>query len=288
MRGIELKGVSKSYKGTVALWKSNVQIEHGKIYGLLGRNGAGKTTLLKLISHHIFSDEGQIFIEDEVLDLDQEMTRKIYFMGEDDLYPNSFKVMDVFKCTQAFYPTFDFEKALELCKAFELNPKKRIKSLSTGYRTIYKIITALCVHAPYVFLDEPVLGLDAHHRALFYKCLLKTYSEQSNTYVLSTHLIEEISGMVEDVIILKQGHVLLEAKTEKLLEMSYTVRGTAREVDDFLIGKKPLFTEEMGTLKVAYLMDPQVNRNIPDTLQHSALDLQSLFVALTSAEGGIQ
>lgn len=283
MRGIELKDVSKSYKGATALFKSNLHIEHGKIYGLLGRNGAGKTTLLKLITHHIFSDEGKIFIDGEELSAHHEVTRKIYFMGEDNLYPSSFKVSDVFKCTQAFYPSFDHEKAMELCKAFDLNPKKRINALSTGYRTIYKIITALCVHTPYVFLDEPVLGLDANHRALFYKWLLKTYSEQPNTYILSTHLIEEISGMVEEVIILKQGNVLIQANTEKLLEMGYTVSGTVTEVDRFLVGKSPLNTEQIGALKVAYLIDSGEKRNIPDTLQYAALDLQRLFVALTNA-----
>lgn len=283
MRGIELKDISKSYNGATALFKSNLHIEHGKIYGLLGRNGAGKTTLLKLISHHIFSDEGQIIIEGEALSAHHEVTRKIYFMGEDNLYPNSFKVSDVFKCTQTFYPTFDYEKALDLCKAFDLNPKKRIRALSTGYRTIYKIITALCVHTPYVFLDEPVLGLDANHRTLFYKWLLKTYSEHPNTYILSTHLIEEVSGMVEEVIILKQGNVLIQANTEKLLEMGYTVSGTVTEVDQFLVGKSPLNTEQIGALKVAYLIDSGLDRNIPDTLQYAPLDLQRLFVALTNA-----
>lgn len=282
MNGIEIKAISKSYNGSPALFKSTLNIEHGKIYGLLGRNGAGKTTLLKLISHHIFSDEGQIIIEGEALSEHPEATRKIYFMGEDNLYPSSFKVIDVFKCTQAFYPNFDYEKAIKLCEAFNLNVKKRIKALSTGYRTIYKIITALCVNAPYVFLDEPVLGLDANHRVLFYKLLLESYAEQLNTYVLSTHLIDEISSLVEEVIILKLGNVLIQANTEKFVEMGYTVSGTAENVDQYLVDKSPLSTEQIGSLKIAYLIDSGIDRNIPDTLQYATIDLQHLFVALTN------
>ncbi len=282
MKCIEIKGLSKSFKDDIAINKNSIVIEHGKIYGLLGRNGAGKTTLLKLMNQHIFPDEGEIIIDGEVLSAHHELTRELFFIGEDNLYPGSFKVSDAFKCTQSFYPTFDYEKALELCKAFDLNPKRRIKALSTGYRTIYKIITALCVNTPYVFLDEPVLGLDANHRALFYKSLLKTYSEQSNTFVLSTHLIEEISGIVEDVIILKQGKVLMQSSTEKLLEMGYSVSGAVGDVDQYLKDKKVLNTDEIGSLKVAYLIDSEIDRNIPDTLQYASLDLQQLFVALTN------
>lgn len=75
--------------------------------------------------------------------------------------------------------------------------------MSTGYQSIFKNIMALSVNVPYVFLDEPVLGLDAYHRELFYRLLIEKYAQNPFTVVISTHLIEEVTNIVEHVIIIK-------------------------------------------------------------------------------------
>ena len=114
-------------------------------------------------------------------------------------------------------PQFDRQFAWNLAGAFQLNTGARVGKLSTGYGTIFKLVVALSVNTPYLFLDEPVLGLDANHRDLFYKTLLAKYTENPFTVVVSTHLIEEISGLIEDVVILHQGRVLEKGPREELL-----------------------------------------------------------------------
>ena len=106
--------------------------------------------------------------------------------------------------------------------SFVLNTSSRISALSTGYLSIFKLVMALSVNVPYVLLDEPVLGLDANHRELFYRILLAKYGEKPFTVVLSTHLIEEVASIIEDVVILKEGKVIRNESREELLSKGYT------------------------------------------------------------------
>ena len=94
-------------------------------------------------------------------------------MSEKDFYPEKMRVNDGFKWSQEFYPDFDMEYALSLSEKFTLNIKNKIKSLSTGYTTIFKVITALASNVPYILLDEPILGLDANHRDSLYKSIIE-------------------------------------------------------------------------------------------------------------------
>ena len=125
----------------------------------------------------------------------------------------------------AAYNNFDYDLANRLLKVFGLNDRMKITNLSTGQRTASKLIVALAVNADYVLLDEPILGLDANHRDSFYKELVKTYQERPRTFVLSTHLIEEIQQLVEHVLIMDQHHIIINEDTEGLLAKAYTISG---------------------------------------------------------------
>lgn len=166
MNCIEIKGITKDFKNTRALNNVNLTFEENKIYGLLGRNGAGKSTLLKIISNRIFTDSGSVTVDGINSMEDDRALSKIYIMSESNLYPPKMKIKNIFKWTKEFYPAFDLDYANKLSKAFNLNVNKNTRSLSTGYNSIFKIIIALSVNVPYLFLDEPVLGLDANHRDL--------------------------------------------------------------------------------------------------------------------------
>ncbi|MFR5124460.1 MAG: hypothetical protein ACLTEJ_16160 [Neglectibacter timonensis] len=160
-----------------------------------------------------------------------------------------------------------------------LNTSSRISALSTGYLSIFKLVMALSVNVPYVLLDEPVLGLDANHRELFYRILLAKYGEKPFTVVLSTHLIEEVASIIEDVVILKEGKVIRNESREELLSKGYTVSGGARAVEDYLRGREVLGVDAIGGLRTAYVLG-KPDRSNPE-LEFSGLDLQKLFIQLT-------
>ncbi len=282
MSGIEVKNLTKRFGDVTALDNVSFCFEENKIYGLLGRNGAGKSTLLNLITDRIFSDSGAVLIDGITTKEDDRVLGKIYLMSEKTYYPEKMKVKEAFHWSKVFYPNFDEEYAVKLAKRFELNINKPVKSLSTGYTSIFKIVIALSVNAPYILLDEPVLGLDANHRDLFYRILIERYSENPCTIVISTHLIEEVSNVIEDIIIIKQGKIIKNESREELLSQGYTVSGVASIVDDYVADKNVIGVDQIGGLKTVYVLG-KLDKNVPEGIEISKLDLQKLFIQLTNA-----
>lgn len=281
MKGIEIKNLTKHYGSTCALDNVSLTFKENKIYGLLGRNGAGKTTLLNTVTNRIFADSGEVLVDGDIAKENDSALGKLYLMSEKTYYPERMKIKDVYKWTKKFYPDFDEAYAREIAKQFELNVNKSIKSLSTGYKSIFKLTVALAVNTPYVFFDEPVLGLDANNRDLFYKMLLKKYSENPCTIVFSTHLIEEVSGVIEEIIIIKHGTVIRNESCEELLSKGYTVTGAISAVDSYTAGKNVIGEDVIGGLKTAYILGT-APKDEASNLAITGLDLQKLFIKLTN------
>ena len=279
---INVTNLSLNYENHEALHNISFHCEQKKVYGLLGRNGAGKSTLLKIISSRVFPDSGEISINGE-LDYGRDSAqRQIYLMGEENYYPKDMKIKEIFKWSQAFYPNFDMDYATDLAKQFKLDINKRVKGLSTGYSTLFKVIVALAVNTPYTLLDEPILGLDANHRDLFYRLLLESYENNPRTLVISTHLIEEVANIIEDIIIIKDGSVLKNISCEELVGSGYTISGKASIVDEYMKDKEVIGQDQIGSLKSAYILGNMNKAPVPSELEVTKLDLQKLFIELTN------
>lgn len=281
MRAIEIKQVTKRYQDVLALDDISFSFEYGKIYGFLGRNGAGKSTLINIIANRIFADQGEIFVDGMTAKENMAVHEKIFCMSEADLYNTSLKIKDQFLWMSRFYDCFDMEKALQIADQFKLPLEKRFKALSKGYQSIFKLTAALSIRTPYVIFDEPVLGLDANHRELFYNLLLKDFEKNERTIILATHLIKEVANLIEEVVLIDQGHIILQESVETLLETSYCVSGREDEVDTYCAGKNVIGVDTLGGLKLAYIMGEMEQPSAESHLQISAMNLQKLFVKLT-------
>lgn len=284
MSQIEVKQLTKKYGEVMALNNVSLIVGEEKIYGLLGRNGAGKTTLLNLMTNKIFPTEGQIFVDKEPIQENGAALSKIFYMSEQNLYPPSARVMNMFKWTGEFYRGFDLNYALNLAERFELNTRKKMKELSTGYASIFKAILTLASGAEILLFDEPVLGLDAIHREMLYKEILTNYIEQPKTIILSTHLIDEIADILEEVMIIKKGKLIIRQNTEELLASAYTVSGEVAKVDQYTRDRTCVGEETLHNTKSVIVL----NGERDDTLARSLgltlgkVELQKLFVGLTS------
>ena len=286
MNAIQIKNITKRYKGVTALDDVSLSFEFGKIYGFLGRNGAGKSTLINIIANRIFADQGEVLIDGIPAKENMGVHENIFCMSEADLYDRDLKVKEHFKWTNRFYSDFDLEKALALSRKFELDVNKRFKALSKGYQSIFKLIVALSINVPYVIFDEPVLGLDANHRELFYSLLLKELENNERTLILATHLIEEVSNIIEEVVLIDRGKILLQKTVEELLETGYSVSGLAQEVDRYCDGRNVIGYDELGNLKVAYVLGEKAALPKGSNLQIAAMNLQKLFVKMTEKGEG--
>jgi len=285
MSKIEIKSLTKQFGETTALNNVTLSIEPNKIYGLLGRNGAGKTTLLNLITNKLFPTSGHVMIDNECVVENDHVLNKVFYMFEKDLYPVGYKVMEIFKWAKVFYPSFDLDYAQKLSEKFGLNTKKKIKSLSTGYTSIFKDILALASQAEILLLDEPVLGLDANHRDLLYKELIANFIDQPKTIIISTHLIEEVADVIEEVLIIKDGEIILHNTVEELLMTAYTISGEGNKVEQYLVNKKFIGLESMGKYKKATVIEDIKHKNMKLinelNLEVSKAPLQKLFISLT-------
>ena len=278
---LKIKEVSKIYGKNIILDNVSINIEPQKIYGLLGNNGAGKSTLLNIINNRIFSTTGKVELSGESIFDNEKSLNKIYLMSEDDLYPSKLKINSLFKLTEKFYGEFDWDLAHQMLEEFELNPSKHLNKLSTGYRSIAKLIVALCVPCDYIFLDEPVLGLDANHREMFYNFLLDTYQERLRTFVISTHLIEEIFNLLERVIILDKGKIIDDNELEQLLYEAYVLSGPAIEIEDLLKDVQVLDKEVLGGATTVYIKG-HITRKSLGNIKVTPMNLQDYFKKVTS------
>ena len=278
---IKVRNVSKRFGHTQALDNVNVEFGENKIYGLLGNNGAGKSTLLNSITSRIITDQGELTMDGTPVCDNDWALNQIYMLSEKNYYPESMKVKDAMRWATVFYPRFDINLAHNLAERFNLPIKKKITALSTGYATIFKIVMALSTNAPFLLLDEPVLGLDAQHRDMFYKLIIERYTENPCTIVISTHLIAEVAGLIEHCVIIKDGKIIRDAPSEELLQGGYSVSGPTALLDEYLKGKQVLSINSLGGLKTAGISGQAPDQgDLPQGLEVSRLNLQEYFIEL--------
>ena len=279
---IEFQHVTKTFGDTRALEDVSLTFEEGKIYGLLGNNGAGKSTLLNILTGRLCPDSGTVTVDGAPAGSDAALGR-MFLVGEKNLYPDDMKVKRALDTAALFYPHFDRAYAEDLARQFELPLNRKINGLSTGYGSIFRIVLGLSVNTPYVLFDEPVLGLDAQHRDLFYKLLVQKYAESPCTMVISTHLIAEVADLIEHTVIIRRGQILQNAPTEALTAACWAVSGPAGLVDGWAAGRDVLTTTVLGGLKTVCVRGEGAE-DLPAGLERRRVGLQEYFISLMEEE----
>lgn len=288
MSMITCESIIKSYSKNQVLKGVTFTLEPHKIYGLIGRNGAGKTTLLGIVSGqnpatggYVKYNGNSVFGNQSSLDeicFSREINPTILF-GQDTR-----KVKDILKAARFLFKYWDNDYANVLVKEFELDEKKRINKLSKGMLSAVTIIIALASKAPFTFIDEPVAGLDVFMRDKFYKLLVEEFSSSTRTFVISTHIIDEISGVLEDVIILNDGQIVENENVDSLLSRHRILSGKASEIDSFAKGYKVVHTEELLGNKTICIEIGDIDKFKSDILEYSfdvsKASLQKLFMQL--------
>jgi ABC-2 type transport system ATP-binding protein len=283
---VEVQGLTKSYGSVTAVNRVSFSIEAGKIYGLLGRNGAGKTTIMQIITAQLFATSGAVKVFGEAPYENSRVLSQICFVKENQTYPRSYRVIDVLDQAAWFFPHWDREYAYSLIEEFRVPLNRRMRALSRGMLSAAGAIVGLASRAPLTIFDEPYLSLDAAARSLFYGRLLEDYTEHPRTVVLSTHLIDEVSRLLEHILVMDDGRLILDEETEALRGRAFTVIGPAARVATYTAGKEVLDREPLGGLASATIMS---DGNASDRQQAEALglelvpvSLQQLIVHLTS------
>lgn len=212
---VEIKGLVKKYGKLTALNNIDVEIEQGKIVGLLGPNGSGKSTLLKAIIGLIKPSSGKITVKN--IKPSYETKKLVSYLPEiDHLYP-WMTVKETVEFVSTFYnDTWNHDKTQELLEFMGLDKSKQVKNLSKGMRERLKLVLCLSREVPLVILDEPLSGIDPSSRSRILQSIVSEYKVGDQTIILSTHSISEAESIFEEVIFLKEGCIYLKASAEDL------------------------------------------------------------------------
>lgn len=282
---VEVNGLTKSYGNVTALDHVSFKVEANKIYGLLGRNGAGKTTIMHILSAQQFATSGELKVFGEEPFENSRVLNQICFIKESQKYPESYRVADVMEIAKTLYPDWDDAYAKSLIEDFRLPLKRRVKKLSRGMLSSVGIVVGLASRAPLTIFDEPYLGLDAVARVLFYDRLLEDYAEYPRTVILSTHMIDEVSRLLEHILVIDNGKLILDEDADALRGRACTVSGLATAVDTFSRGKEVLERQYIGAAATATILGALTDRERKEAesmgLEFAPVSLQQLIVHLT-------
>ena len=284
---VEARCLTRQFGDLTALDAISFSLDAGKIYGLLGRNGSGKTTLMRLLTAQLFATSGEVKVFGETPYENSRVLSQLCFVKNDQKYPNRYRVIDVLEQAAWFFPQWDREYASVLAEDFQLPLKRQMKALSTGMLSTAGIVVGLASRAPLTIFDEPNLGLDSVARGLFYERLIEDYAEHPRTIILSTHLIDEVSRLLEHVLVLDQGRLIIDEEAESLRLRAFTVTGSASQVATFATGKTQIGGEQFGSLASATLVGDadERKRAIVRGLEVTPVSLQQLIVHLTERRG---
>lgn len=284
------KGIRKVYGSKEVLHDVDLELESGKIYGLIGRNGAGKTTLLSILTAQNPATAGTVAFDGQPVWENPRVLDKLCFSRELNPAAGSgiaaMKVKEYLRIAATYLPNWDEEMARRLTEEFGLDVKSRISKLSKGMMSMVTIIVALASKAEFTFLDEPVAGLDVVARERFYEILVEEFTETGRTFVVSTHIIEEASDIFEEVIIVDKGRILLKENTQDLLDRSYHISGREDQVSAATAFLETHHEERIGRSRgVTVLLEP--GQAVPGEYDISIQkpNLQKVFVALCGEDG---
>ncbi|MDN5699764.1 MAG: ABC transporter ATP-binding protein [Kocuria sp.] len=241
-QGIQIRNLNKSFGKKHVLKDITVDFAPNRVHGLLGANGVGKTTLMAVILNHKFRSSGEVLIDGEDPRENAKVLERTCFIHEDQKFHDDDTPTSLLRILPRFYPEWDAALAERLASRFRLPMGTRTVKLSRGQRSALAIVIGLASRAPYTFMDEPYLGLDPAHRSLFYEEFAREIAEHPRTVILSTHLIDEVSDLLENVVMLEDGQVTLNADIDHARDSAFVLRGLEPVVRE-LVGERQVFRE---------------------------------------------
>jgi ABC-2 type transport system ATP-binding protein len=215
MSCIEARGLRKTFGATVALDGINLRVGEGRILGLIGPNGAGKSTALNaVLGLTPYEGELRVLGRNPWMERDQLM-RDVCFIADVAVLPRWMRVSQALDYVGGVHPRFDRAKAEAFLARTEIKRSSKIRQLSKGMVAQLHLALVMAIDARLLVLDEPTLGLDILYRKQFYDTLLNDYFDHSRTIIVTTHQVEEIQGVLTDLMFINHGRIVLECSMEQ-------------------------------------------------------------------------
>ena len=222
---IKIQNLAFSYGKNEVLKNISMNLEPGRIYGLLGENGVGKTTLLTLLCGLKKTQSGTINTDGrDPWKREPALLQDQYYLP-DEVAPVNDKALGWAKSAGKFWPNFKPERFETILREFEVDPAQKMNAMSAGQLKKTYLAFALACNTRYLFLDEPTNGLDIPSKAQFRSALMK-YTSEDATIVISTHQVRDLENIIDPIIILDRRDVLLNATVEQIADKLFFDYGT--------------------------------------------------------------
>ncbi|KIO63952.1 hypothetical protein B4065_2846 [Caldibacillus thermoamylovorans] len=212
---VEINNLTKKYANKTALDNVNLNIERGKVVGILGPNGSGKTTLIKILTGLLRQTSGEVLIDGKNVGVKTKSV--VSYLPDRNFLYKWMRIEDACHMYKDFYTDFDEVKFNELLAFMNLNRSMKIDSLSKGMHEKLNLALVLSRNAKLYILDEPIAGVDPVARDQILDAIINNYNEDSSM-IITTHLVRDMESMFDEVVFLKDGQIVLTGNAEALRE----------------------------------------------------------------------
>ncbi len=262
---IKVNNLTKYYGKFKALDNVKLEIPQGRIIGLLGKNGAGKSTFMRCILGFL-KHQGEIEILGKTIKRHQESVHEsIAFIPDVNSLDDRLTVKQTMDYVSAMNSSWNHEKATELLASSDLKPNQKVGTLSKGMKTKLYLLITLSLDVKILLLDEPTLGLDIVFRKEFFNTILGEFYDENKTIIISTHQVEEVEQILQDIIFIDEGKIILQQEIEEL-KNEYSIFTVPSDQQEKLEQFKPkIINKTLGHISAVLdskieIADAQVNR----------------------------
>ncbi len=293
MTVVECTNLTKTYGKMKAIDNLSLTLEREKITGLIGRNGAGKTTLLKMIVGFYLKTTGELKVFDKEPFNSLTVSANSIFVHDEMSFPTTLNLQELLAEASQFYINWDTRLAKKLFDYFSFPPAQYHHNLSKGMKSTFNMIVGLASRCPLTIFDEPTTGMDKAVRSDFYRALLKDYLAYPRTFIISSHHLDEVEHLLEDVLLLDEGKALLHLPMTELKEWAIGVQGDAVLIEEWVKSEDIIHTKSVGSdqryaVVKNHVTEKDLYRAKLEGLVVSEVSPSDLCVYLTSKhQGGI-
>ena len=281
---ITCRQLQKQYGKKEVLSDISFQIDEPKIIGLIGRNGVGKSTLLKIIAGHAKASKGNIEVVGQKPFQNLTVAANVIFIEDAMTFPAVLNLREIFESAKKFYANFATDLAFELLKFSNISEKNHHAQLSKGQKATFNLIYGIASRSAITLLDEPMNGMDETIRNDMYRVILKDFIAYPRVMMISSHYLNEMEHLIEEILLLHKGKVELFAPVEEVQELALKLVGQKENVEPALSNYEVLATYENGPIFEAIVRNSDLP--LPVNVRMQSLSASDVCKVLTATEGG--
>ncbi len=292
MTVIEFNDVTKTYGRRTVLNEMNFSIRQGVLTGIIGRNGVGKSTLMKIAAGHIQATSGDVHVFSDNPFNSLRVSANSILVDDTMSFSDKLTLMDILKEADCFYPNWDAPLAQRMFDYFSFYSEARHNDLSKGKKSTFNAIIGLASHCPLTIFDEPTTGMDTGVRKDFYRALLKDYIAHPRTILVSSHHLEEIEDLLEDILLITDGIARFHGPVTELQGMFVRLIGKEEKIRTLVVDMKVFDSQVNGSFSEILVENTftsdEKNRLYEEGIKLVPVTANDAYVALTTdTKGGI-